>query len=140
VSGWTCPRCKRQFGRTNQSHGCAPAVAEDEYFATAKPFERPMFEAVAAALVDLEPLLIDFVDVGIFFKRVRTFAELRPMRDRVRLAVLLSREVRDARVVKTLRLSGQRSAIYVDLRGAEDVDETVREWLLESYAASPTER
>jgi hypothetical protein len=137
VSSWTCPTCKRQFGRANQSHGCAPALSEDEYFTSAKPLERPIFAAVYAELMDLDPLVIDFVDVGIFFKRVRTFAELRPMRDRVRLAVLLSREVTDRRVVRSLRLSGQRHALFVDLRSATDVDDTVREWLLESYAASP---
>lgn len=137
MSGWTCPNCQRQFGRANQSHGCAPVVSAADYFGAAKPFERPVFDAVFAELVDLDPLIVDFVDVGIFFKRVRTFAELRPMRDRVRLGVLLSREVRDSRVAKTLRMSGQRHAIFVDLRSAADVDTTVREWLLESYAASP---
>ena len=38
------------------------------------------------------------------------------MRDRVRLAVLLSREVREQKVTRTLRLSGARHAIFVDLR------------------------
>ena len=43
---WTCPECKRLFGRTRQSHECAPAMTLDEYFSTGPPFERPVFDAV----------------------------------------------------------------------------------------------
>src|SRR5258708_28582714 len=47
------------------------------------------------------------------FKRQRTFAELRPKRDRVALSVLLSRPLQDARIVKTWVGPGLRRA-YLD--------------------------
>jgi hypothetical protein len=40
--------------------------------------------------------------------------------------------------VKTWRGTGQRSAYFVDLRDAQDVDDDVRDWLTEAYLASPT--
>jgi hypothetical protein len=134
---WTCPQCQRRFGRRNQSHTCAPALSEAEYFASGAAFERPIYEAVVAHLDGLGPLGVDFVSVGILFKRTRTFAELRPMRNRVRLSMRLSRRVQDPRIVKTWRGPGERSAIFIDLHDPSEVDEQVRDWLTEAYLSSP---
>lgn len=109
----------------------------EEYFATGAPFERPIFDAVARHLVNVGPLTIEFVTVGVFFKRVRTFAELRPMRKQVRLSVLMSRRLSHPRFVKTWHGTGLRSAYFVDLRSEMDVDDEVCDWLTEAYASSP---
>jgi hypothetical protein len=138
VNGWTCSECGRQFGRRNQSHECVPAMSLDEYFATSRDIERPIFEAVVEHLETVGPVHVEFVDVGIFFKRQRTFAELRPKRDRVVLSLLLSRPLQHARIVKTWRGSGLRMAYFVDLRQAGDVDDDVRDWLTEAYLSSPS--
>ncbi|HEX6568262.1 MAG TPA: hypothetical protein VF015_03825, partial [Acidimicrobiales bacterium] len=50
MPAWTCPECRRRFGRRNQSHECAPAMTLDEYFSTGPERERPIFEAVMAHL------------------------------------------------------------------------------------------
>jgi hypothetical protein len=73
ATAWTCPECRRGFGRRNQSHTCAPAMSLEH-----------------------------------------------------------------SRIVKTWRGPGQRSAYFVDLRAAEDVDDDVRDWLTEAYLTSPT--
>jgi len=138
VNGWTCPECGRQFGRRGQSHECTPAISLDEYFATSRhDFERPIFEAVFEHLESVGPLHVEAVQVGILFKRQRTFAELRPKRDRVMLSVLLSRPLQHARIVKTWRGSGQRMAYFIDLRDRDEVDDDVRDWLTEAYLSSP---
>ena len=107
-----------------------------DYFATSPPFERAIFDAVAAHLETLGPVHIEAVSVGLLFKRVRTFAELRPKRDRLELAWLLSRPLEHPRIVKRIRLSSQRAAYFVALRAAAEVDEEVRDWLTEAYLAS----
>ena len=109
----------------------------EQYFSTGRPFERPIYAAVAARMESLPPVLIEYVSVGIFFKRARTFAELRPMRDRVRLTLMLSRRLHSARVVRAFHGHGERSAYQIDLRDVQDVDEEVRDWLTEAYFASP---
>ena len=76
-----------------------------EYFATGSAIERPIFEAVFAHLDALGPLYVEFVSVGIFFKRLRTFAELRPARDRVVLSILLSRKLQHPRISRMLKAS-----------------------------------
>jgi hypothetical protein len=134
---WTCPECGRWFGRRNQSHECTPALTLDEYFAARPAYERDIFQAVLAHLEEVGEVRFEAVQVGILFKRSRTFAELRPRRDRVVLSVLLSRRMAHPRIAKTWHGSGQRSAYFVDLRDRSDVDEDVRDWLTEAYASSP---
>jgi hypothetical protein len=136
MATWTCPECLRQFGARNQSHQCVPAMSEAEYFATGAAFERPVFDAVHAHLRTVGPLTVEFLTAGIFFKRARTFAELRPMRKHARLSVLLSRVVVSPRFVKTWRGRGLRSAYFIDLRTPADVDAEMRDWLTEAYFAS----
>ena len=78
MPAWTCPECGRRFGRRGQSHDCAPALSLDEYFSTGPPHERPIFDAVMAHIDTLSGVHVEPVSVGIFFKRGRTFAQLRP--------------------------------------------------------------
>lgn len=134
---WTCPECQRQFGRRNQSHTCAPALDLDAYLEGCTDAQREVFEVVAEHLTTMGPVVVEAVDVGIFFKRRRTFAELRPVRDRFRLSILLSTPVEHPRVRRTVRISGSRVAIFIDLAGAGEVDEQLREWLTEGYLDSP---
>jgi hypothetical protein len=134
---WTCDRCGREFGRTNQQHMCRPALSLDEYFAARPAFERAIFDAVAEALAVAGPVHVEAVDIGILLKRSRTFAELRPKRHTVAMWVLLSREVAHPRITRAVRASAGRVAHFLELRGAEDVDDDVRSWLLEAYFASP---
>lgn len=134
---WTCSECGRQFGRRNQSHECTPALTLDEYFAAQPAFERAIFDAVCAHLQEVGEVRVEAVQVGILFKRARTFAELRPKRDRVVLSVLLSRRMDHPRFAKAWHGSGLRSAYFVNLREPSDVDEDVCDWLTEAYAASP---
>jgi Domain of unknown function (DUF5655) len=112
-------------------------MSSDEYFASGQSLERPIYEAVEAHLASLGPLIVEFLTVGIQFKRVRTFAELRPMKARVRLWMLQSRALDSVRIARTEQLTGARRAYAVDLRSAADFDDEVREWLTESYFASP---
>ncbi|MGH9225243.1 MAG: DUF5655 domain-containing protein [Acidimicrobiales bacterium] len=134
---WTCPGCARRFGRRGQSHECSPALSLDEYFSTGPERERPIFEAVAAHLDTVGPVVVEAVSVGILFKRTRTFAELRPKVNWVALSFWLSRTVDHGRIARRVRGSGVRTCHFVNLRSAEEVDAVVRDWLAESYLDSP---
>ncbi len=78
MTGWTCPDCARTFGRSRQTHDCAPGLSLDEYFSTGPSHERPVFETVMRHLDTIGPVHLDVVSVGIFLKNPRKFAELRP--------------------------------------------------------------
>lgn len=138
MTAWTCPDCDRRFGRRNQSHECAPAMTLADYFAAdGPPFERPVFEAVHAHLASLGPLHLEPVSVGLFFKRSRTFVELRPMTRWMKLSFILSHRVDDPRISRALPVSGNRVYHETKLRGPDDVDEQVRGWLTDAYLSTP---
>jgi len=109
----------------------------DDYFEHRPAWERPIFEAVHEHLDDLGPVHVEAVSVGIFFKRSRTFAELRPKRHRLVLSILMSRRLKHPRIARAYEGSGSRSAYFIDLRDPADLDDDVRDWLTESYLSSP---
>ncbi|HEY6173795.1 MAG TPA: DUF5655 domain-containing protein [Kofleriaceae bacterium] len=137
MASWTCPDCGRSFGRKNQSHGCAPGQSVDDYFADRPATLRRAFDAVARHLAKTGGVQVEAVGVCVMFKRSRTFAEVRAKRDRLVLGFLLSRVVEHPKISKTLRLSAHRTAHFVDVVRAADVDRDVRDWLSEAYACSP---
>jgi Domain of unknown function (DUF5655) len=137
MASWTCPKCRRQFGRAKQSHECAPAMSLEEYFSTGPSHERPIFDAVIAHLVTVGPVHVEPVSVGIFLKRSRSFAELRPMRDWVALSFTLSRTVRHRTITRKVITYGGGFFHVANLRMSEDLDDDLRGWLTEAYLRSP---
>jgi hypothetical protein len=73
----------------------------------------------------------------VFFKRTRSFAEVRPMKSALRVEFLLSRPVEDGRVTKSLPMSANRIATFVDIRSVDEVDDRLLAWLTEAYESSP---
>jgi hypothetical protein len=109
----------------------------EDYFATGPPFERPIFEAVWAHLATLGPVHLEPVSVGLFFKRSRTFAELRPMTRWEVLSFNLSRSVADPRITRRITISGSRVYHQTKLHTPDDVDDQVRDWLTDAYLSTP---
>ena len=136
MTTWSCPACGRRFGAVGRGHDCAPALDLEEYFSTGPAHERPVFDAVHAHLATVGDVYVEPVSVGIFFKRGRTFAQLRPMTRWVALSFLLDRTVDDARIARRVQRQGSRHAQVVNLHVPEDVDATVRAWLTEAFDAA----
>jgi hypothetical protein len=133
VPVWNCPDCGRQFARAGQSHECAPAMTLEEYFATGPPHERPIFDAVMAHLESVGPFHVEPVSVGIFLKRGRRFAELRPMQKWVALSFSLRRRVDHPTITRKVIPYNGRYYHVANVRRPEDVDDDIRSWLTESY-------
>ena len=96
------------------------------------------FERVAAHLAGLGPVVVEPVSVAVFFKRRRSFAEVRPMKAAPRVEFLLSRPLAGPRVVRSLPMSTNRIATFVDVRSPDEVDEDLLSWLTEAYESSPS--
>ena len=133
---WTCPECARQFGRRGQTHECAPALTIEEYFATGPDFERPIFVVVREHVESLGPVVVEPVQVGVFFKRGRTFAELRPKTRWVTLSFTMPVAVTDLRISRRIVASANRTYHETKLRLPSDVDADVRGWLTEAYLSA----
>jgi hypothetical protein len=105
----------------------------EEYFATGPPFERPVFETVLAHLETLGPVHVEPVSVGIFIKAGGSFVELRPMTRWVALSFPLDRVIDHPRIARKPYVTPTRVFHFVNLRGPEDVDDVVKDWLTEAY-------
>ncbi len=112
-------------------------MALEEYFSTGPERERPIFEAVMAHLATLGPVHVEPVSVGIFIKKSGTFLQLRPMTRWVALSFLVPHKIQHSKIARKPVGYGGLTYHVVNLRGPEDVDDDVRGWLTESYAAVP---
>ena len=116
---------------------CAPAMSLEDYFSTGPRHERPIFEAVMARLAGAGPIHLEPVAVGLFLKRARTFAELRP-RDRwVNLYFTVPYRIQSERIQSRIQASAGRTYYVVRLHSPADVDGEIAQWLLDAYAESP---
>ena len=133
MTGWTCEACGRMFGRTRQSHDCAPGLTEEEYFSTGPAHERPVFDAVMAHLRKLGPVHTDFVSVGVFLKNPRKFAELRPMQKWVAVSFSLARRAPHPTIVRKPIEYGKRWYHVANVASPADFDDDLRALLTEAY-------
>jgi hypothetical protein len=133
---WTCPRCDREFARARQGHTCVPGGTVDETFAGKEPWQRAVYDAVVGHLRTLGDVHEDAVKVGVFLKRDRKLAELRPRSRDVLVYLWLPRPVETARIAPASRSSGPRVGHKLSLRAVSDVDDEVRGWLTAAFAIS----
>ena len=113
-------------------------MSVEEYFSTGPPHVRPVFDAVMTGLSDLVgPIHVEPVSVGIFLKRSRTFAELRPMTKWVALSFSLQRTLHSARVSRKVIPYGAWFHHVVNVRDPAEVDDELLGWLTEAYELSP---
>lgn len=127
-----CPACGREFAK-QRSHVCAPALSVDEYFSRRPAWERDIYERVRAHVQGLGPVIVEPVNVGVFFKTKRNFVELRPKTRWMDLTFGMNRRVEHPRISRTMKTNTARTYHAVRLTGVEDVDEELLGWITESY-------
>jgi len=110
----------------------------EAYFSTGPAHERPIFEAVMDSLGTIGPVHVEPVSVGIFLKRVQTFAQLRPKDHWSALSFSLARRVEHERIIRKVVVYGGRYHHVANLRAPEDLDDRLCRWLEEAYLNSPT--
>ncbi len=110
----------------------------EDYFSTGPAHERPVFEAVMRHLETVGPVHVEPVSVGIFLKRTQTFAQLRPKDRWVAMSFSLPRRVDHDLITKKVVVYRGRYHHVANLRGPDDLDDRLRDWLSEAYVASPT--
>ena len=109
----------------------------EEYFATGPAHERPVFDAVMSHLHQVGPVHVEPVSVGIFLKRSRTFAELRPMTKWVALSFSLLHPARHKLITRKVVQYNGRYYHVANVAKASDIDEGLVDLLTEAYFSSP---
>lgn len=111
----------------------------DEFFASAHERERPIFDVVFDHLDQLGPLIVDPVQVGIFFKNGPVFVELRPMKRWVALTFRLPVRLDHPRLARKVIPTGGRGGRFyhvVNIESVDEIDDLILDWLTEAYLAT----
>jgi len=129
---WICPECGARLITRNLWHSCGRFALED-LFRTARPGVLELarkYVAMLGSLGDVQvlPQKTRLVCVA----RVR-FAGLYPRKTGFQAAFALRRRLKHKRIVKTVDYGPRWRGHYVDIRGADDLDEQLRVWLQESH-------
>ncbi len=109
----------------------------EEYFSTGPAHEKPIFDTVIAYLRQVGPVHVEPVSVGIFLKRARTFAELRPMTKWVALSFSLPRAARHRLIKRKINLYNGRYYHVANVARPEELDQELMALVTEAYFCSP---
>lgn len=132
MARWRCPSCEREFDRARQAHVCEPAGSVEGTFAGRPPWQRQAYEALVEPLRRLGDLHEEAVGVGVFLKRQRKLAEVRPMATRLRVLPFLPAAAASPAVVRRFPL-GDRVLHVVDLFSVGDVDDALADLLFGAW-------
>src|SRR3954466_13866479 len=131
MAEWTCPDCGRLFAKVRQGHACSPGMSVEEYFSTGPPWERPIYERVMAHVSKLGPVHADAVQVGIFLKNPRKFAELRPMTKWVAFSFSLAGRASPPTITRKVNEYNGRYWHVSNVGDASQVDDALLDLLTE---------
>ncbi|MEM9615353.1 MAG: DUF5655 domain-containing protein [Actinomycetota bacterium] len=130
---WRCPKCDREFGRRNQGHMCNPGLTLEEYFATAKPWEEPIFQVVSDHLHTLGDLIVDPLQMGIMFKNGPMLCELRAKTKWTALGFSLRRKLDSGRLSRKVVDYKSKYFHVINLTSPDEIDDEILGWLTEAY-------
>lgn len=109
----------------------------EDYFSTGPAHERPVFDAVISHLRQVGPVHVEPVSVGIFLKKSRTFAELRPMTKWVAVSFSLLHPARHKLITRKVAQYNGRYYHVANVANGAQVDEGLLGQLTEAYFSSP---
>ena len=136
MARWTCPRCDRQFGRARQSHTCLPGGSVAATFTRYPPEYLAIYGEIRAHLAALGRIHEDAVQVGVFLKRTRKLAEIRPKARSLELNLYLPHRIDDGRIARHVPVAADRIVHVVKVTSVEQIDDCVRSWLTEAFDAA----
>lgn len=110
-------------------------MSEAQYFSGRPEYEREVYAAVREHLESLGPVIVEFVNVGIFFKAKRNVVELRPRTKWINIGFGLNRPLTHPRITRTTPM-GSGAWYGTRATSAADIDDVVIGWLAESYLQS----
>jgi len=131
---WTCPKCRRVFRQVNQRHSCGVGDKSS--------LLRGRSAALAQLYDELEKVVLECDDVEIvyrnnyaLFRTSRIFADLVIMKDALRLAIHLKREVKEPIFFKVVKGDRGQISHVAKIRSDEEL-ELVLPYLVEAYPVS----
>jgi hypothetical protein len=104
-----------------------------DYFETAQPWERPIFDVVVTHLEAQGEVIIDPIAMGIQFKNGPVFCVLRAMKRWTALGFSLRRRLDSSKLSR--KVTGYHGKYYhvINVDDAARIDDEILGWLTEAY-------
>ncbi len=132
---WTCPKCKRQFGKKNQVHSCT-LYPLDKHFEGKEKVARPLYNKLTKQIEEqIGPLKVESLPCCIHFVSTYTFGAVYALRNKIRVTFASNRKLESPRIKKSTQMSKTRYLCAVDLERPDAIDEELVSWLREAYKA-----
>lgn len=129
---WTCPKCRRRFEKTGQTHSCAYYPLErhfkgkDEARALFRELKLGVREAAGPFRVESLPCCIHLV------KGTNTFAAVFARREKLLVTFALGRKAKAGKARSTAQLSKSRYKHVATVSSKKDINKQLLGWLKES--------
>lgn len=132
---WVCPLCHRTFTRINQRHRCGTGQPE-EVTQNRSAFVVELYQAIATFVNQLGPVETVARDRYVLFRSQRIFTDLSIMKDAVRVAIHLGRQVQDPVFIKIV--ADAKQATHVAKIVSLDEFMIIQPFIKEAYLHSLT--
>jgi hypothetical protein len=129
---WTCPKCKREFTKTNQSHSCRIYPLENHF--KGKEIGKPLFdEFVKRIESNIGPVKIDSPECCIHLMNGTTFAAAWIGKNKIKIDFRVAQKLKSGRFTHELQMSANRFLYHMDIMDKGEIDDELLAWLKESY-------
>ncbi len=131
---WACPKCKRRFTRKNQRHACGTGERAD-VLRNRPPEIIDLYAALETFVKSLGSVEFVTRERYVLLRSNRIFADLVIMSGALRLAIHLSREVKNPLFIK-IASDRKKQVTHVAKLHSMDEFETMKPFLREAYEYS----
>ena len=130
---WTCPKFKRNFRNTNQSHSCVP-VSKKDLFADRPAFLKKLYDQLIVEVKQLGGYREEAVSPGtIYFKTKSTFLAIKVKKTYLEVEFFVDHHEDDPSIASWLQTSKHRFVHVVKLDSKTDITRQLIEWIKDSY-------
>jgi hypothetical protein len=129
---WQCPKCKREFQKTNQSHSCAAFPLEKHF--EGKEKARELFDYLKSQIEKHVGLVkIESLPCCIHFVSSYSFGACWALKDKIRIDFRVDHPIETKREHKLNQMSANRFLYYFDIYDKSEIDLELLGWIKESY-------
>jgi len=130
---WTCPRCKREFLKTNQSHSCV-IYPLDKHFEGKQDIAKPLFEELVKRIEkNIGKIKIESLPCCIHLVSDYTFGAVWALKDRIRIDFRVDHKLERSDIQKEVKMSENRYLYFFDVKDKKEIDEELLSLLRQSY-------
>ncbi len=131
---WQCPKCNREFSKTNQSHSCVVYSIENHYKNKGEK-SKSLFDFLVSSIEkEIGPIKIESLPCCIHLLSDYTFSGVWILKDKIRLDFRVNYKIKSTRMLKEENLSKNRNLYYLEIKEEKEVDNELINWIRDSYS------